>query len=172
MKDVKGMPLNLGDELMKLSVQAASMETDSDDARARVFLLGRLAVLNRIAGIAQEQIADLVNEIRELPLEERGKWSEIGEVLGINPDAALKRFSAPGKPRLAKPGHSVSDAARRLGMSRETVYNKLRANPDADWFVIAPTGGNVLTETCRILDLTELRAARTNWSPDTNSPDA
>lgn len=154
------MTLDLGDELMKLAAQATSAETDRVDEPAREFFLGRLAVLDHIMRIAQRQVVDLVQEIRDLPLEERGKWSEIGEALGISADAALKRFSAPPKPRSVKPGHSVSAAAQALGISRATVYSRVYAHPNATWFIQVPTNGKVRKMAYRILDLNGLNAAR------------
>lgn len=159
-KDVKGMPLDLGDELMKLSTEAARVETDTTDERALAFLLRRLALLDRITRMTHRQITDLVDEIRALPLDERGKWSEIGEALGINADAALKRFSAPPKPRLVKSGHSVSAAAQTLGISRATVYSRVYANPNAAWFTQVATNGQVRKTAYRILDLNGLSSAR------------
>lgn len=159
-KDVKGMPLDLGDDVMKLSVRVARVEVGVGVESAREFLLGRLAVLDRIIRIAQIQVVDLVHEIRDLPLDERGKWSEIGEALEINADAALKRFSATPKPRTEKPGHSVSAAAQALGISRTTVYNRVYANPDAAWFTQVATNGKVRKTAYRILDMNGLDVAR------------
>ncbi|MDQ4214060.1 hypothetical protein [Microbacterium capsulatum] len=161
-KDVKGMPLDLGAELMKLSALVASAETGSGDQLARAFSLRRLAVLDHIIRIAQKQIADLVHELRELPVDERGKWSEIGDALGKNPDAARAKFMSAAKPRRAKHGLSIADAAQRLGLSPSTVYSKIRANPNDEWFALVPTNnGRVIDATYRILDLDGLDTAST-----------
>lgn len=169
-KKVNGMPLDIEAELMKLSRLAASTETGTVDEQSRQFLLDRLTALDDISRTARGQVAEVVRELRELPLDERATWPEIGDALGINPDAALKRFSTRAQPLTTKRGYSLSSGAREVGISRSTAYSRIRANPNAEWYALVPTNnGKLVTETYRILDLDGLRSASANWASSSNS---
>lgn len=157
------LPLDLLQELTRLSVDAVSAETLALGEHSRQFLLARLAILERIRKLGREEQDRLVDDLRSLPADERGKWSEIGAALGVNPGAAAKRFSGQPAPRKHKPGHSLSEAAALLGISPATVHAKAHANQDAKWLKVVPTNGSVRTEEFRITNLEELAAASANW---------
>lgn len=153
------LPLDLGAELNKLSGDAVPVESVALGEHSRQFLLARLAILERIRKLCREEQARVVDELRSLRVDERGKWSEIGDALGINPGAAAKRFTGNPRPRMDKPGYSLSEAAKRLRKSLSTVHAKVHAaDPGADWLILVPTNGEVREKEYRILDLAGLDA--------------
>ncbi|MFF7292028.1 hypothetical protein ACFY9N_05775 [Microbacterium sp. NPDC008134] len=162
---MKGLPFDLHQEVSKLSVEAVAGGSVSGDACMRDLMLERLTVLDHIIRIAQGQVSDLVHDLRDLPVHQRAKWTEIAKALSINSDAAMKRFTTAPKARMDKPGYSMSEAAALLGLSRATVHNKVvSAGAKAKWLARVSTNGSVVKSTYRILDLEALAAAPTNWA--------
>ena len=164
-RNVEGSPLDLRMELTKLSTGAVPVAAAQHGEHSREFLLAQLVALHRIGQLAKEKQRHVVRELRDLPPDERGKWSEIGEALGIHPGAAAKRFTGQTRPRMDKPGYSLSKAAALLNISLSTASAKAHAaEPGAKWLTVVPTNGRVRTEEYRILDLDGLAAAPAKWS--------
>lgn len=54
-------------------------------------------------------------------------WDEIAVELGMPSGGAAQKWAQNNSPQSGPPGFSVTEAARRLGVSRPTIYARIQA---------------------------------------------
>lgn len=167
-KDVKGMPIDLGEELDKLFRDAVPNWARAGADETRTFLLELLKAQTDGLKILEEQQASVVHQLRQTLAGQQATWPEIAKSLGSNPDAARARFTQASERQEGVRGYTITDAATEIKASRETVYKKVRAaGPNVEWLEWVPTNGERITKRCLILDLQALRDAPTSRRPET-----